>query len=99
MHAVRMCRRCQPPLPAAADPRLPAPPSLAPPTTAQVEFPDGRTTLCLMPAKFHKKLWIKNGNYLIVEEEAGAEGRVTGQILAVLFTDHVKQLRKMPGVW
>jgi probable RNA-binding protein EIF1AD len=70
------------------------------PLTRQVAFPDGRTTLCLLPAKFHKKLWIKKGNYLIVTEDgAEADGRVTGEILAVLFGDHVKQLKRMPGVW
>ena len=32
--------------------------------------------------------------------QAACEGsRVTGQILAVLFADHVKQLKRMPGVW
>jgi probable RNA-binding protein EIF1AD len=66
---------------------------------AQVEFPDGHTTLCLLPAKFHKKLWIKKGNYLIIEDTADADARVTGQILAVLFADHVKQLKRMQGVW
>lgn len=68
----------------------------------QVEYPDGRSTLCLLPAKFHKKVWVRKGSYLIVEDvpEAGGEGsRVTGQIVTVLFPDHVKQLRKMPGVW
>jgi probable RNA-binding protein EIF1AD len=66
----------------------------------QVEFPDGRTTLCLLPAKFHKKLWIKKGNYLIVEDSPEAtDSRVTGQILAVLFVDHVKQLKRMQGIW
>lgn len=67
-----------------------------------MEFPDGRATLCLLPAKFHKKLWVKKGNFLIIEDapEAAGEGsRVTGQILAVLFADHVKQLKRMEGVW
>ena len=67
-----------------------------------MEFPDGRSTLCLLPAKFHKKLWVKKGNFLVIEDapEAAGEGsRVTGQILAVLFADHVKQLKRMPGVW
>ncbi|KAL4422874.1 hypothetical protein ABPG75_009071 [Micractinium tetrahymenae] len=68
----------------------------------EVEFPDGRSTLCLLPAKFHKKLWIRKGSFLIVEDapEASAEGhRVTGFVAAVLYADHVKQLRRMPGVW
>lgn len=85
------CRRCQP------TPAWPTPFPLSLPS--QVQFPDGRNTLCLLPAKFHKKLWIKKGNFLIVEDAAEADGRVTGQILSVLFADHVKQLRRMPGVW
>lgn len=68
----------------------------------EVEFPDSRSTLCLLPAKFHKKLWIRKGSFLIVEDapEASSEGqRVTGFVAAVLYADHVKQLRRMPGVW
>lgn len=51
------------------------------PPSRQVEFPDGRSTLCLLPAKFHKKLWICKGSYCIIEEQAAAaegERRVTG---------------------
>eukprot|EP00887_Chlorella_sp_A99_P007364 scaffold2.g7364.t1 len=69
----------------------------------EVEFPEGRATLALLPAKFHKKLWIKRGTYLVVEDasEEVAEdgGRVTAQILAVLYEDHVKQLKRMHSVW
>lgn len=65
----------------------------------QVEFPDGRRTLCLIPAKFHKKLWIKNGNFLVVEAVEGVDAAVTGQIVQVLYAEHVKQLQRMPGVW
>ena len=69
-------------------------------TCAQVQFPDGRRTLCLLPAKFHKKVWIKRGNYLIIESmTAEVEAAVTGQIIHVLYADHVKQLKKSAGVW
>ena len=27
----------------------------------EVSFPDGSTTLCLIPAKFQKKIWIRKG--------------------------------------
>ncbi|GIL77429.1 hypothetical protein Vretifemale_6881 [Volvox reticuliferus] len=66
-----------------------------------VEFPDGRQTLVLMPAKFNKKLWVKRGGYLLVEDSpaAGEDTKVTGTILSVLYDDHIKQLAKMPGVW
>lgn len=70
-----------------------------PSSSLQVEFPDGRTTLCLLPAKFHKKLWIKRGNFLIIENIEDADTAVTGQILHVLFADDVKRLKKLDGVW
>ncbi|EFJ48885.1 hypothetical protein VOLCADRAFT_104609 [Volvox carteri f. nagariensis] len=66
-----------------------------------VEFPDGRQTLVLMPAKFNKKLWVKRGGYLLVEDSpaAGGDSKVTGTILSVLYDDQIKQLAKMPGIW
>lgn len=65
----------------------------------EVEYPDGRSTLCLLPAKFHKKLWIKKGNYLYIEDVKESDSRVTGQIVRVLFEDDVKALRKIDGIW
>lgn len=59
----------------------------------------GFKTLALFPAKFHKSLWIKRGNYVLVEEsdrekalEAGS--KVTCVILQVLFEEQVRTLRK-----
>ncbi len=65
----------------------------------EVQFPDGKRTLCLIPARFHKKLWIKRGNYLIIENAEETDAAVTGQVVHVLFADHVKQLKKIQGVW
>ncbi|KAG2454993.1 hypothetical protein HYH02_000818 [Chlamydomonas schloesseri] len=67
----------------------------------EVEFPDGRQTLVLMPAKFNKKLWVKRGGFVMVEDSAQAEGdtKVTGTIVSVLYDDQIKQLQKMDGVW
>ncbi|KAK2077849.1 hypothetical protein QBZ16_003717 [Prototheca wickerhamii] len=65
----------------------------------EVEFPDGKRTLCIIPAKFHKKLWIRNGSYLMVEADRDIEAAVSGQVTRVLFDEHVKQLQRMPGVW
>jgi hypothetical protein len=57
----------------------------------------------MMPAKFNRKLWVKRGGYLIIESSSEAEqdkaSRVTGTICAVLYEEHIKQLKKMPGVW
>jgi probable RNA-binding protein EIF1AD len=69
---------------------------------AQVEFADGRRTLCLLPAKFHKKIWIKRGTFLIIQTIESSElgdSAITGQITQVLYADHVKQLKRMVGVW
>lgn len=69
----------------------------------QVEYADGSTTLCMMPAKFNRKLWVRRGGFLIVESSPEAQqdkgSRVTGTICAVLYDEHIKQLKKMPGVW
>ncbi|KAG2489844.1 hypothetical protein HYH03_011647 [Edaphochlamys debaryana] len=67
----------------------------------EVEFPDGRQTLVMMPAKFNKKLWVKRGGFLLIEasEEAQQDTKVTGTIVGVLYDDQIKQLSKMPGVW
>ncbi|KAG2440229.1 hypothetical protein HXX76_004341 [Chlamydomonas incerta] len=67
----------------------------------EVEFPDGRQTLVLMPAKFNKKLWVKRGGFVMVEDSAQAEAdtKVTGTIVSVLYDDQIKQLQKMGGVW
>eukprot|EP01018_Ginkgo_biloba_P025577 Gb_18827 [translate_table: standard] len=61
----------------------------------------GSKTLALLPAKFHKSLWIKRESYVLVEEsdrekalEAG--NKVTCIILQVLFDEQVRMLRKSP---
>eukprot|EP00252_Welwitschia_mirabilis_P010686 TRINITY_DN24121_c0_g1_i1.p1 TRINITY_DN24121_c0_g1~~TRINITY_DN24121_c0_g1_i1.p1 ORF type:complete len:179 (-),score=49.33 TRINITY_DN24121_c0_g1_i1:183-719(-) len=59
----------------------------------------GFKTLALLPAKFHKSIWIKRGSYVLVEEgdrEKALESgnKVTCMILQVLFNDHVRMLQK-----
>ncbi len=93
---------------------------------AQVTLPDGRSTLCLLPNKFNKKLWLKRGGYAIIEEapasqqpaqgedadaatEAAAAApsqqqhqqgtKITGTIVAVLYDEHIRELKKIPGAW
>ena len=45
----------------------------------QVQLPDGQQTLCMLPAKFNKKLWVKRGGYLIIERDAAADSQQAGQ--------------------
>ncbi|KAL6762113.1 hypothetical protein V8C86DRAFT_1785013 [Haematococcus lacustris] len=63
----------------------------------EVEFPNGGTTLCILPQKFNKTLYVKKGGYLLIAERGAA--KVTGHIVAVLYDSHIKQLKKYPGVW
>ena len=62
----------------------------------QVEFTDGSSSLVLLPAKFRKKLWIRKGNFLIIEQihkaESKGKNRITGSIEAVLSHNDIKDL-------
>lgn len=69
----------------------------------EVEDSQGRRTLCLLPAKFHKTLWVKRGTFVIVDEgdreKAQAAGmKVTGTISKVLYEEHRRALEKI-GEW
>jgi len=43
----------------------------------QVVFPNGDKLLCLVPAKFRKKIWIKRGDFLIVRPVASPTNPLT----------------------
>lgn len=71
-------------------------------TTNQVERPDKSTCMVLLPARFHKKMWIKRGGFLLIRAppEAAASGaRVAGEVERVLYEQEVSELKKMEGVW
>ena len=55
------------------------------PYRPQVALPGGRQTLCMIPQKFNKKLWVRRGGFVVVEEsEAAAEDtKVSGNIITV----------------
>lgn len=70
----------------------------------EAENAAGDNTLCLLPAKFQKTIWIKTGTIVIVDEadrekalEAGS--KVTGTISRVLLEDQVRALRKSTSWW
>lgn len=62
----------------------------------EVEFESGDTTLCMIPAKFNKKLWIRRGGLVIVEQtvKEATDAKVTANVVAVLYAEHLKQFRK-----
>jgi len=73
----------------------------------EVEYPNAERVLCLIPTKFQKRIWIKRGNYVIIEpftevcknpkKESGTKLR--GRVVHVLQQDQVKYLKKMPCLW
>jgi len=75
----------------------------------EVEYPDGGRILCLLPAKFKKRIWIKRGNFLIIEPFAelfkhtrtseAINTKLKGRIVHILLKDQVKYLQKMDDVW
>ncbi|KAI5062969.1 hypothetical protein GOP47_0021516 [Adiantum capillus-veneris] len=65
----------------------------------EVEDEGNATTLCLLPAKFNKILWIRKGSFVVVEEgdrERALESgnKVTGIICQVLFEEQIRSLKK-----
>ncbi|WOG91454.1 hypothetical protein DCAR_0310703 [Daucus carota subsp. sativus] len=61
----------------------------------------GSTSLALFPAKFQKSMWIKTGNFVVVDEsgreEAVESGRKVGCIVSqVLYHEQVRALKKSP---
>lgn len=50
-----------------------------------------------MPMKFRKSLWIKRGDFVLVEPIAEG-GRVKAEIVRVLTVNHIKEYNRM-GVW
>ncbi|MCO5563628.1 hypothetical protein L7F22_017275 [Adiantum nelumboides] len=71
----------------------------APQVGEQVEDEVFARTLCLLPAKFNKTLWIRKGSFVVVEEgdrEGALESgnKVTGVICQVLFGEQIRALKR-----
>ena len=69
---------------------------------SQVEKPDASQTLCRIPSKFSKILWVRAGSFIVAHFEDDAEAsdaKVTGELTRVLYADQIKELKKRPGVW
>ncbi|CAI5478880.1 unnamed protein product [Closterium sp. Yama58-4] len=87
------------PLPSARPlfPPLVPSPLCSSPLPWQLEDGKGTAMLCMLPAKFHRMLWLKRGSFVVADVSAAEEvdkagGRVRGSITAVLFDHHIKEL-------
>uniref|UniRef100_A0A2D4H0E2 Probable RNA-binding protein EIF1AD n=1 Tax=Micrurus corallinus TaxID=54390 RepID=A0A2D4H0E2_MICCO len=63
----------------------------------EVETPEGKRFLVSMPNKFRKNIWIKRGDFLLVDPIEEGE-KVKAEISFVLYKDHVQYLKK-EGYW
>ncbi|XP_066466427.1 probable RNA-binding protein EIF1AD isoform X2 [Tiliqua scincoides] len=63
----------------------------------EVETPEGARFLVSMPTKFRKNIWIKRGDFLLVDPIEEGE-KVKAEISFVLYKDHVRYLKK-EGYW
>jgi probable RNA-binding protein EIF1AD len=63
----------------------------------KVTTENGDTFLASMPTRFRRNVWIKRGDYVVIEKiEEGV--KVQGEIARILYKDHVAQLKK-DGIW
>lgn len=63
----------------------------------EVETAQGQRFLVSMPSKYRKNIWIKRGDFLIVDPIEEGE-KVKAEICFVLCKDHVRSLQK-EGLW
>jgi len=64
----------------------------------EIEYPNGDKTLCQIPQKFHKLIWIKRGNYLLVREPKEGwnhqERKIRALVEHAFFPDQIKYLKR-----
>ncbi|KAM8939745.1 putative RNA-binding protein EIF1AD [Pelodytes ibericus] len=63
----------------------------------EVETSEGEKFLASMPTKFRKNIWIKRGDFLIVDPITEGE-KVKAEIAFILYKDHQRLLQK-EGLW
>ncbi|XP_060784052.1 probable RNA-binding protein EIF1AD [Neoarius graeffei] len=58
---------------------------------------NGERFLLSMPRKFRKNIWIKRGDFVIIDPIDEGD-KVKGEISFILYRDHIHYLRKL-GIW
>ena len=71
----------------------------------EIRTASGEISLCRLPTKFRRLIWVKKGDFMIVsgsteeyETAAGSKGRVNFQVERILSADQVKHIAKQ-GLW
>lgn len=62
----------------------------------EVALEDGSTTLCMIPSKFNKRVWIKVGGILIIDRPVPLDGdaKITSDVISVLSQKDLKNLNR-----
>ncbi|CAG8680522.1 10419_t:CDS:2 [Ambispora leptoticha] len=69
--------------------------------TANVTITNKSATLCRLPPKFRNLVWVKRGSFVIItllNSDRASKNKIGGEIVHVLLTEHVKQL-KLGDIW
>jgi len=65
----------------------------------EVEFESGESILATFPARYTKKIWIKRGDFVMVEQaDLRASGKVVGVITSVIRDDQIRHIKEH-GLW
>lgn len=63
----------------------------------EVENPDGSVFLVSMPTKFRKNVWVKRGDFVLMESIEEGD-KVKGEMVRILTKEHIKYFKE-DGVW
>ncbi|KAI4463294.1 translation initiation factor-related [Holotrichia oblita] len=63
----------------------------------EVQTPDNNVFLASMPSKFRKNVWVKRGDYVLVEPIKEGD-KVKAEMVRIITQEHIKYFKK-DGVW
>ncbi|KYQ93909.1 hypothetical protein DLAC_05314 [Tieghemostelium lacteum] len=65
--------------------------------TIEVQYPSGHCHLAMIPSKFNKIVWIKKGNYAIIdqiEDQSNISSGIQACVVNILNKDNIKDFQK-----
>jgi probable RNA-binding protein EIF1AD len=63
----------------------------------EIETPNGEKYLVSMPTKFRKNVWIKRGDFVLIQPIEEGE-KVKGEIINILYGEQIKYIQSQ-GKW
>jgi len=59
----------------------------------EIMTPSGEKSLASLPTKFRRNIWIKRGDFVVVEPIAEGN-KVTAEIVRILYPQHIKEIKQ-----